>query len=803
MLNAHELWRPNGGSVSVRTILSMAVLLLIAGPSLAQVTWQEVNPDFTDTHNVDPDRASGGRVNRLAIEPGNNSVMYGASEWGGMYKSSDAGLTWGRLDGHLPVAGWAVEIDPGNPSKVYATSFFDGKAASVSGINVSSDGGATWTHPASANPPSGFCQNLRDETELTAFGISVHPTNNAIVYIGTSCGLAKSTDSGATWTYIDPSTSPGTATRVWDVIARPGGVVHVCGNDGYLRSNNGGTTWVAGTGLPGGRCNLAMSPDEDYVLFAAVGTSIYETENGLAASPTWAATRQNLSPQGRIPFVETNQRSDSGGNNVFDLWFGDVSMWRVGCTTPAVPAPGGAPRCGAANVPAWAGPFTRAVGSHDDTGDVIFDSEAATDACPVLMSSDGGVYYNTDTTADCHNPDWDQPNVTPHGLWPFSMSGNDRAGNAEDLYFGNQDNGLFGTINISDPAPTWHNELCCDGFDTAGDDAGAVFSICCFGGGGRSTQLIRTQPGFVSGAAINNYPAGGLLPTFNIPDSIVNYGGSNYVLITRDCTVGGGGCTGADGGVFITSDLDAATIVWTELGNATEPPTNAVCGVHAGVNGGGTPTFYVQTGDCDQQGAADRMFRYTGTAPGNAWTEINLPAGGFGFIAVNPSNPTRLIASGQTGTDAAMFSSTDGGSTWSAMAALDALMNGGGDFPMRNFRGPSRFTGFNGYWQPSFAGFDPDSNAVVAGGQDSGVFLSTNDGASWTLISDPRTSDTSGVPHIPRPRYAYFDTEGGTTTIYIGSQGRGIWRAVVGASVDLFADNFESGDTSAWSNTIP
>ncbi len=90
---------------------------------------------------------------------------------------------------------------------------------------------------------------------------------------------------------------------------------------------------------------------------------------------------------------------------------------------------------------------------------------------------------------------------------------------------------------------------------------------------------------------------------------------------------------------------------------------------------------------------------------------------------------------------------------------------------------------------------------MVAGGQDSGLFLSTDNGASWDLISDPFTSDSSGTPHIPRPRYAYFDSDGsGTTALYVGSQGRGIWRVNLPL---VFADGFESGDTSAWSNTVP
>ena len=73
--------------------------------------------------------------------------------------------------------------------------------------------------------------------------------------------------------------------------------------------------------------------------------------------------------------------------------------------------------------------FTRLSGAHDDAGDIVFDSAVAVDAAR-RSSSDGGVYRNTDNGADCVNPDWEQPNVTPHALWPFAMAGFNRAGNA-------------------------------------------------------------------------------------------------------------------------------------------------------------------------------------------------------------------------------------------------------------------------------------------------------------------------------------------------------------------------------------
>ena len=66
------------------------------------------------------------------------------------------------------------------------------------------------------------------------------------------------------------------------------------------------------------------------MLFGVTGVRIFESDDG---GVTWPF-EFNVTPiaQGRIPFVVTNQRSNVGGNNVFDLWYGDVSLFRAGCT---------------------------------------------------------------------------------------------------------------------------------------------------------------------------------------------------------------------------------------------------------------------------------------------------------------------------------------------------------------------------------------------------------------------------------------------------------------------------------------
>ena len=64
----------------------------------------------------------------------------------------------------------------------------------------------------------------------------------------------------------------------------------------------------------------------------ASDNNVYESDDGGA---NWA-NLGNPQRQGRIPFVVTNQRSNADGDpNVFDLWAGDVQLFRAGCTTPA------------------------------------------------------------------------------------------------------------------------------------------------------------------------------------------------------------------------------------------------------------------------------------------------------------------------------------------------------------------------------------------------------------------------------------------------------------------------------------
>ncbi|MGH7677313.1 MAG: hypothetical protein ACRENU_02525, partial [Gemmatimonadaceae bacterium] len=475
----------------------------------------------------------------------------------------------------------------------------------------------------------------------------------------------------------------------------------------------------------------------------------YQTADG---SVTWSSiTNPDPPPNGRIPFVAVNDRAGAA----FDLWFGDVRLYRASCSTPSS---GTAPRCPANT-------WTQSdAGAHNDVGDVAFAAGAAGDACPVLFSSDGGVYRNTATANPaCQTPAWTQPNVTPHALRVYSMAGVRRAGAAnEELYLGLQDNGSFATVNLGAAAPSWTNVDCCDVYSIATDAVKVMSSWV-------GTSIFLRDPGLVGAMTpLTNPPPGFLIATRYL-ESLVSFGPSSYAAVTTT-------------GIHVTTDGGAT---WTQLGAASTP----FGAKNIWVSGSGSAlTFHVQGGDGSGRNA-DAIYKFLGTGAGS-WQPVNPPGGvgGFNVFAVDRRFPNNLFASHvQPSLDPAMVRSSDGGVTWSHIPALDNLMTGGGAFRYRNTRGPVAYGNsaqptLNGYPMPSLVFIDSvDNRVMVAGGAESGVFLSLDGGSTWETITDPLTPSTSGTPHLPRPVFAYVDRDASLVinpklTVYIGTDGRGVWR---------------------------
>ncbi|HWU88906.1 MAG TPA: Ig-like domain-containing protein, partial [Kofleriaceae bacterium] len=142
---------------------------------------------------VHPIAGATGTVRAIAGSAANNLYVgvlgetpAGAPATGGVFRSTNSGVTWVAQDTGIPAADKdlvvSVVIDPGNANVLYAGLRGGGR------VYKTTDAGATWT-PSAAGIPA--------KARVTQLLIS--PQSASTVYAATNLGLYRSTDAGATW----------------------------------------------------------------------------------------------------------------------------------------------------------------------------------------------------------------------------------------------------------------------------------------------------------------------------------------------------------------------------------------------------------------------------------------------------------------------------------------------------------------------------------------------------------------------------------------------------------------------------
>jgi uncharacterized protein (TIGR03437 family) len=180
-----------------------------------------------------------------------------------------------RIYSPVLTAATDVTVDPSNPQTLY-----EGSSA---GLQRSIDGGATWK--ALTGFPS--------VTNLNSF--AVDPTNSKILYAATQpLGMLKSTDGGTTWTGINngiPSFTENSVTMrdtygIWVDPKSPEVLFVSVIPYNLMRSTDGGASWVVSP-LPGGLFGqLLADPFTKGTIYApALGSFYKSTDNGQTWSP--------------------------------------------------------------------------------------------------------------------------------------------------------------------------------------------------------------------------------------------------------------------------------------------------------------------------------------------------------------------------------------------------------------------------------------------------------------------------------------------------------------------------------------
>ena len=170
---------------------------------------------------LDPNDPSG---NTVYVGTGESNASGDSAAGVGIYRTTDGGKTWTQL-GLAEFGGRAVgsiAIHPTDPNTIYAASTraVRGISATTGGANTtpagaanwglykSSDGGATWSYIHNGAPTAAVCTQSLDATvnPCSTRGVrrvALDPNNANVVYAGSyGTGVWRSPDAGATWTQI-------------------------------------------------------------------------------------------------------------------------------------------------------------------------------------------------------------------------------------------------------------------------------------------------------------------------------------------------------------------------------------------------------------------------------------------------------------------------------------------------------------------------------------------------------------------------------------------------------------------------
>ncbi|WP_020607006.1 VPS10 domain-containing protein [Spirosoma spitsbergense] len=266
------------------------------------IKWRELGP------------FRGGRSCTVTGVTGKPNLYYFGSVGGGVWRTTDAGQTWGNItDNYFGGTIGAVAVAESDPNVIYVgqgEQTVRSNVASGNGVWKSTDAGVTWKSIG-----------LEDSKHIAR--IRVHPKNPDLVYVAAMGnlwkpnamrGIFRSTDGGQTWKKVlyindqaaaadlilDPNNPRIMYASTWN-IKRNGYRMDSGGPDSKLwKSTDGGDTWENLSDKPGmpkgtnGIIGVTLSPKNSSRVWAIIENSeapgVYRSED---AGKTWSRINQD------------------------------------------------------------------------------------------------------------------------------------------------------------------------------------------------------------------------------------------------------------------------------------------------------------------------------------------------------------------------------------------------------------------------------------------------------------------------------------------------------------------------------
>jgi photosystem II stability/assembly factor-like uncharacterized protein len=253
--------------------------------------------------------AVGNRISAAAGIPGDSTTYYLGAASGGIWKSTDSARTFVPVFDAMPVqAIGSLAIAPSDPKTIWAGT---GEACAIrdsdmmgDGVYKSTDAGVTWTH-------MGLEQSGRIGRMI------VHPTNPDIVYACVAGrltgpqqerGVYRTRNGGKDWDRvlfvnentgcsglsIDPNDPNFLVAGTWEAVMHSWAMFSGGPGSGVFTTHDGGDTWkrIEGHGLPKspvGKIDVGIAPSNSKRVYALIQTadqgSIWRSDD---AGENWA-----------------------------------------------------------------------------------------------------------------------------------------------------------------------------------------------------------------------------------------------------------------------------------------------------------------------------------------------------------------------------------------------------------------------------------------------------------------------------------------------------------------------------------
>ena len=244
---------------------------------------------------IGPTNASGGigRINRMAYDPTNAQILYAGSAGGGLFKSTNNGVSWSNIGSFIPSLGVSgIVISHNDPNTIYVLTG-DGDGFNSGGFNYSygyvrysvgilksTDGGQSFQKTGDLPGSTG--------TKYVGFNLVQDPNNANVLMATTDRGIYKTSDGGATWTQCD-FLNMGDQRRVYDIEYKPGSstIVYCTARDDdsdcrFFKSTDGGATFsqvLISFMEDATRIEIAVTPANASYVYLLAGPGYMESNN--------------------------------------------------------------------------------------------------------------------------------------------------------------------------------------------------------------------------------------------------------------------------------------------------------------------------------------------------------------------------------------------------------------------------------------------------------------------------------------------------------------------------------------------